>query len=963
MPRCASTFRHGLAETYGPGNDPNVNLRDDGSKSAEGSSSARIDSLRSSGSSKERYTFEGEIARGGMGAVLGVYDQDLRRKLAMKVILPTGVGSVSDGTLARFMEEAQVTAQLDHPGVVPVHEMGLDGQGQVYFTMKLVKGQDLKAVFDKVHAGDKEWTTSRILNVILRVCEALAFAHSKGVIHRDLKPANIMVGRFGEVYVMDWGIARVLGRPDRKDLRLQPDPGQTEVIRSDRRETPARDDGIDPPLLTMDGDVVGTPAFMPIEQAEGRLQDVGYESDIYSLGAILYELLAGQMPYVPPGARLSARAVHYAVLQGPPTPLEELAPTSPPELLAICNKAMARRKEDRYPATEEFAADLRAFLEQRVVKAYRTGIVVELRKWMQRNKGLAAAVAAGLVLLLGLGGTAVVAAATKEKNEQLALAVEERDEANAALDDRNRLLGDLEILRDLQQSEQELWPARPHLLDAMDEWLAEAGELLIGVPEHELDLASLRTEAASVSDEGVAEALARSDRRREYEDAGVILSQPEAEIAALTEGEGEEPTDAQGRITLIAERDSLLALRAEIEDAARTTVQWRFPDDPGKQWRHDNLAVLVEGARALESADTGLIASMEIRRDRANTITEITVDEHFKAWLDAIDAIAASDHYDGLELSEQVGLIPLGPDPDSGLWEFWHVESGTRPEWSEEEGVTPTEDMGLVLVLIPDGTCWMGASADPASPHHDPEAQSDEGQSDEGPVHEVTLAPYLISKYELTQGQWFRMTGERPSQYGAGLSIGGNDQLDTNPVTNVSWEDGQRVLPRYGLRLPTEAQWECACRAGSPSPWWCGDRSDIVGPEGIAGNVFDEGSLARGASAAVGASEPWDDGHSVPAPAGTYRANGFGLHDVLGNVWEWCEDEYVQSAYQFPVNAEDGHRLLLGNRAVGPGSRVVRGGSFLYVAVFARSANRNWFSPSVRNRNLGLRPAHGITTD
>ena len=147
-----------------------------------------------------RYSLKGEVARGGQGVVLRVWDEDLRRNLAMKVMLGRGEAAVSghtpapdSRTLGRFLEEAQVTGQIDHPGIVPVHELGLDDQGRVFFTMKLVKGEDLKAVFERVHAGEAEWSQTRALSILLRVCEAMAYAHSKGVIHRDLKPGNIMV--------------------------------------------------------------------------------------------------------------------------------------------------------------------------------------------------------------------------------------------------------------------------------------------------------------------------------------------------------------------------------------------------------------------------------------------------------------------------------------------------------------------------------------------------------------------------------------------------------------------------------------------------------------------------------------------------------------------------------------------------------------------------------------------------
>ncbi|MHC5211782.1 MAG: protein kinase domain-containing protein, partial [Planctomycetota bacterium] len=356
-----------------------------------------------------RYTLKGEVARGGQGAILRVWDEDLRRHLAMKVTLgkvgeTSGEKSgetppVDSKTLGRFLEEAQVTGQLDHPGIVPVHELGLDDQGQVYFTMKLVKGQDLRTVFERVREGREGWTQTRALDALLRVCEAMAYAHSKGVIHRDLKPANVMVGKYGAVYVMDWGLARVMGQADRKDIRLQAAPTLTESkVRSDRRD----DTDAESPLVTMDGDVVGTPSYMSPEQARGDLDAMGPASDVYSVGAILYHLLSGHMPYVPSGTRLNGHAIWGMVQLGPPAALHDVARGAPEELIAICEKAMAREIADRYPDMGAMAEDLRAYVEGRVVKAHRTGAVVELAKWVRRNRLLAASIL--VALLLGLGG-------------------------------------------------------------------------------------------------------------------------------------------------------------------------------------------------------------------------------------------------------------------------------------------------------------------------------------------------------------------------------------------------------------------------------------------------------------------------------------------------------------------------------------------------------------------------------
>ena len=332
-----------------------------------------------------RYRIEGELARGGMGAILKIWDEDLRRPLAMKVALTKSASTEASGetdpkVLARFLEEAQITGQLDHPGVVPVHELSVDSDGRVFFTMRLVKGQDLRAIFELVREGRDGWTQARALGVLHKVCEAMAYAHSKGVIHRDLKPANVMVGKFGEVYVMDWGLARVAGRDDCHDLRVKPQLVSTQsVVETERRAQLATMP--DSPVVTMDGDVVGTPAYMPPEQAKGQLDQLQAHSDVYALGAMLYQLLAGEMPYVPRDARVSPYTVLMRVIEGPPRSLRELAPAAPQELVSICEKAMSRDVGRRYRDMTELAEDLRAHLEGGVVRAYQSTIARRVRTY------------------------------------------------------------------------------------------------------------------------------------------------------------------------------------------------------------------------------------------------------------------------------------------------------------------------------------------------------------------------------------------------------------------------------------------------------------------------------------------------------------------------------------------------------------------------------------------------------
>ena len=419
---------------------------DNGSHAASGEI---VERLRARPRIVGRYGDEQEIARGGMGAILRVRDHDLRRELAMKVMLEELEGAEPDSSgatrlRARFLEEARITGQLDHPGIVPVHELGLDAQGRLYFTMKLVRGRDLRAVYEQLRKGEDGWSLPRALGVLLRVCEAMAFAHDKGVIHRDLKPANIMVGRFGEVYVMDWGLARVLGSSASHDRRR--DAGESRVV-SARHETARSGDSS---LATLDGDIVGTPAYMSPEQARGRIEELGPRSDVYSLGAMLYELLSGQMPYMPPGETRSPFTVVRLLKEGPPAPVECNASGADDELVAICDKAMARDPQARYASMLELAEDLRAYLEGRVVRAHSTGALVEFRKWIGRNRGFAAAVAAAALVAVGLSAALFLVQARSNRQLQsekeiadanARAATEARartEEANQKLDEEKR---------------------------------------------------------------------------------------------------------------------------------------------------------------------------------------------------------------------------------------------------------------------------------------------------------------------------------------------------------------------------------------------------------------------------------------------------------------------------------------------------------------------------------------------
>ena len=254
-----------------------------------------------------RYTDLGRIAAGGFGEIRRVHDAELDRVVAMKLLRPDVARAPS--LEARFVAEAKLTAGLEHPGIVGVHDRGRLDDGRLWFTMREVRGRTLREVIDEVHAaagpeGFREtpsgWTFRRLADAFARVCQAVAYAHRRGVVHRDLKPDNIMVGELGEALVMDWGLGRRVGAADATDEGADAPPEDTAS-----------------PQLTKLGDVLGTPAYMPPEQALGQRDLHGLPSDVYALGAVLYHLLAGRPPYVGGSARVVVRAGARGALRRP----------------------------------------------------------------------------------------------------------------------------------------------------------------------------------------------------------------------------------------------------------------------------------------------------------------------------------------------------------------------------------------------------------------------------------------------------------------------------------------------------------------------------------------------------------------------------------------------------------------------------------------------------------------------
>ncbi len=294
---------------------------------------------------ERRYSLEGKLGAGGMGEVFLVRDRDLRRNVAMKMLC--GAPDAQEELRLHFIAEAQATSQLEHPGIPPVHEIGFTAEGRVYFTMKVLRGRTLREIIDALVACDAgtetEFTLHRLVTVLERVAETLHFAHECGVIHRDLKPANIMLGDYGEVYVIDWGLARVEGQQDHVGER--------------RLQTARTESG----HKTQHGAILGTLPYMSPEQSLGQADEVDARSDIFAIGCVLYEILTLKPAY--DAVDFSGLYAQVIKCDFPPVGSRNPERPVPGELEAACTMAMAARKSERTSSAGGLARELRAWLD------------------------------------------------------------------------------------------------------------------------------------------------------------------------------------------------------------------------------------------------------------------------------------------------------------------------------------------------------------------------------------------------------------------------------------------------------------------------------------------------------------------------------------------------------------------------------------------------------------------------
>jgi|GEM_PF-3035665 formylglycine-generating enzyme required for sulfatase activity len=710
------------------------------------------------------YVVEEEIARGGMGVVYRARHLRLNRPVAIKMVLG---GKYHDPTaLLRFQIEAEAVASLNHPHVIHVHEFGTH-DGMPFFALEFVAGGTLAERLKR----DGKLSARASAELVVKVADAIAAAHARGIVHRDLKPANVLLTEAGEPKVADFGLAKV---------------GQSD--------------------MTATGAIMGTPSYMSPEQAAGRTKEVGPTTDVYALGAILYELVTGR----PPFKGDSVMETIQQVLTREPERPRTIGSTVPRDLETIALKCMAKEPGRRYATAAELAADLRAYLDGRPIAARPVGRVERAVKWVKRNpvvSGLAAAVVLALTI-----GTTVSYLKYRDAENESAKAKKEADKATRARD----FLASIFDLSELEQNQGAFTPFE--LLDRAEQ----------RVPKEFADHPELRADLLAT-----------------LEEARTGLGTP-------------------------------AAMLLEVRGAAE---------------------LLPRKGGAKPAAPNVLLFSGDRLR---------------------------------LGAGAQVRLVVL-----SDLHQEW-LASGREATVTRKDGCVPAEavarrsnDILMTFVPLWKGTTYLGWNGTPGS------AKKTEIKED-----------FEIAAHDVTQGQWQAVMGNNPSEFSrrgphqgsvTGIS---DEELKLFPVESVSWDDCQEFLKRLNekergsgwvYRLPTEAEWEYACRGGATSEAECSFHY-----------YFDQPTNdISSAQANFNGTSPFGKGEKGPylghpTRVGAYPPNKLGLCDMHGNVVKWCASLY---------DSKGGSSFLV----------VARSGGWNSSGGTCRALCRQGFAPSFLNYSVGFR--------
>lgn len=859
-----------------------------------------------------------ELGKGGMGVVHRAEQQALQRVIALKAPKHPHLNR-------RFTEEALISGYLSHPNIIAVHNLLHGDNHTIALTMPLIDGVS----WDKKLASDYEQSNGTLSNRVLhehldhllKVCQAISYAHHKGILHNDLKLENIMVGEFGDVVVMDWGCAT---QNPVVDVSLA-----FHILHPNQVTRP-----------------FGSPCYMPPELAQGQGHSMGPWTDTYLIGAMLYEILEGR----PPRKGKTLGSVIQQACLGDTDPFEKC---TSPALQQICLRALSPNRKDRYSTPDDLEDDIRGYFKAEQSESLLTTVETVLRE--ERSHTYSDSHTSLMTLI-----EAVSMTLQADQIWPSASAKNLREKACRQLVSRAIEVGDLKLatayLHHLSNDHDDL---RKSLTSQQQKRQLETEAI-----ERNTRLTRLIVAFVMIS-LTVGGALINS-ARQEALTQHAIASERLVELTSLS--------DIQTAQQLTTDLDTLWPLRTsmvpEMErwintaenlisrksvhiDHLNTLSTYETEMDPQLlKWELGIISSLLDEMTLLESK---WLPNIKARRSFALTLRERSIDDHNARWASAIQGIQEHPMYDGLNMEPQLGLIPLHQDPISGLWEFAHLQSGTPPEIVDGKYVL-TPETGIVLTLLPASSFWMGATKD-GTRNIDPRSKESEG-----PVHLVDLGAFFISKYEMTQGQWLRMNENNPAAYPVGTDLKPRPITALHPIEQITWSEATETLFRYDLKLPTEAQWEYAVRGkwtaaeetpSSNSVFWTGNT--VASLQGTL-NIADMGGRRLGSPESWRFESTLDDGHMVHAPIGSFNGNPFGLHDMLGNVWEWCSDRFGE--YTLPTEPGTGKRL-----APEDAPNLFRGGGFRASSVHVRSADRySIYAADYSAYDVGLRPARMIET-
>ncbi|KAA3609175.1 MAG: hypothetical protein DWQ01_10175 [Planctomycetota bacterium] len=773
----------------------------------------------------------------------------------------------SQSARLRLEREAIYLRRVDHPNVAKVLNL-LDEDGALLLVMNYVEGSPLSALIDpddaEAYPPRSQTKLDQVLDLFAGLADALNALHEVEIVHRDVKPANVIVTQNGQPVLVDLGLAHTEG-----------------VTRLSQAH--------DPP---------GTWLYMSPEQTRG--EEVDARSDLFSLGICLYECLTQRLPF----NGFSQEEVFTSIRRDEPAALKLGFGVYDRALNAVIAKMLEKDPARRYSTAAQVAADLRRIRTGEKPLARAPGTLRVLARRIQREPSVRR-------LFLGLIAAIVLLSS-------ISWALASRNRVIAAELDLVRIERDVDMfveqrrLKAFEEGLQRLEPPWPTRIPELTHWLEQtrAAVARFEALHQELDLKP---------PDG------QDDKRfRELRDQ-------QARLEAHIERHERDGCEKDGNEIFATSEE----LRAHLVDLGMQLrrIQFEIRSYVSSELPVDDVYVLQAdhaefSARLFAATDPeyGLIPRIEQLLSSARRLKAIEAD-HFALWNSTIRSIEKT--YDGFRIPPQPGLVPLGPDPQSGLHEFADILSAAPdselPERDPQTGrITIDQESGVVFVLVPGGNATIGSlrgSSD--QPFHEPK----EFGEVVGVLAEVALAPFLISKYEVTQAQWLRMAGENPSYWRPGRA--GGREILVHPVDQITWVMADLVLPRFGMMLPTEAQWEYACRAGTTTPWYTGaNPSTLIG----------HGNLNLGKRS------------QSPIRVGSLKPNPWGLHDLYGNVQEWTSDHPIQASPT--LHPGDGSRGSAGE----PGPRVLRGGCWINDPQVAKSAYRTARAETDGAATNGVRP-------